>query len=57
MHILTQCVFSGGHFNPAVTLGVGLSSGMPWILMPFYVLAQLSGGILGAGVMRVSLII
>ncbi|XP_056406241.1 aquaporin-8-like isoform X2 [Hyla sarda] len=39
---------SGGHFNPAVTLGVVISGGMtPILLVPYWV-CQLAGGILGA---------
>ncbi|KAM4031410.1 aquaporin-8-like [Anomaloglossus baeobatrachus] len=39
---------SGGHFNPAVTLGVVISGGLtPILLVPYWV-CQLSGGMLGA---------
>ncbi|XP_063817105.1 aquaporin-8-like [Pseudophryne corroboree] len=39
---------SGGHFNPAVTLGVVISGGLtPILLIPYWV-CQLSGGMLGA---------
>lgn len=40
--------FSGGHFNPAVTLGITLSGGNPVILSIFYFIAQLLGGMVGA---------
>lgn len=43
---------SGGHFNPAVTLGVTLAGGLPVFLAPAYLIAQLIGGILGASLVR-----
>jgi len=39
---------SGGHFNPAVTLGLAVAGRTPWRDVPGYVLAQLVGGLLGA---------
>ncbi|XP_045214723.2 aquaporin-8-like [Mercenaria mercenaria] len=43
---------SGGHFNPAVTLGVTLAGGLPVVLAPAYIIAQIVGGILGASLVR-----
>lgn len=37
---------SGGHFNPAVTLGAALGGRLPWRLVGVYVAAQLLGGLL-----------
>ncbi|WP_212746890.1 aquaporin [Sinomonas gamaensis] len=45
---------SGGHFNPAVTLGTAVAGRTPWKAVPGYVLAQLVGGALGALVLWVS---
>jgi glycerol uptake facilitator protein len=39
---------SGGHLNPAVTLGLCLAGKTAWSLMPLYFSAQLLGAILGA---------
>ncbi|WP_066038886.1 MIP/aquaporin family protein [Herbiconiux solani] len=39
---------SGGHFNPAVTLGTAIAGRLPWGLVPLYVIAQLLGGFAGA---------
>jgi glycerol uptake facilitator protein len=39
---------SGAHINPAVTLAVALSGGIPWSAVPVYWAAQLSGGIVGS---------
>ena len=41
-------VASGGHFNPAVTFGAALMKKISPIDAVIYILAQLSGGILGA---------
>lgn len=41
-------VASGGHFNPAVTFGAALLKKISPIDAVIYILAQLSGGILGA---------
>jgi aquaporin Z len=37
---------SGGHFNPAVTLGAALGGRLPWSAAPIYVGAQLVGALL-----------
>src|SRR6056297_2657302 len=39
---------SGGHFNPAVSLGLAMGGRFPWSEMPFYWVAQLLGGALAA---------
>jgi aquaporin Z len=39
---------SGGHFNPAVTLGAAMAGRMPWRDVPGYWIAQLVGGILAS---------
>ena len=39
---------SGGHFNPAVSLGLAIGGRLPWSdLLPYWI-AQLGGGVLGA---------
>jgi glycerol uptake facilitator-like aquaporin len=40
---------SGAHFNPAVSLVMALRAALPWSLFCAYVLAQLLGAALGAG--------
>lgn len=39
---------SGGHFNPAVSVGLAVAGKFEWKDLPFYVAAQVVGGILGA---------
>ncbi len=41
---------SGGHLNPAVTLGAAVIGKLPWIAVPRYLLGQLIGAFLGAAV-------
>lgn len=38
---------SGGHFNPAVTVGAALAGRMAWKDTPVYVAAQVVGGLIG----------
>jgi glycerol uptake facilitator protein len=39
---------SGGHYNPAVTLGLCIAKKTPWNLMPIYFLGQFMGAFIGA---------
>ncbi|MFE7775933.1 MIP/aquaporin family protein [Streptomyces sp. NPDC057445] len=43
----TSAPLSGGHLNPAVTVGVAVDTG-EWSKVPLYVLGQMTGAILGA---------
>ncbi|XP_051274506.1 aquaporin-8a.1 [Dicentrarchus labrax] len=43
---------SGGHFNPAVSLSAYLCGGMDLLLLVPYILAQMLGGLGGAGLTR-----
>lgn len=42
---------SGGHFNPAVSLGLWAAGRFPASQLPGYMIAQVIGGLLGAGVL------
>ncbi|WP_327291937.1 MIP/aquaporin family protein [Streptomyces sp. NBC_01198] len=39
--------YSGGHLNPAVTLGIAIKTG-EWSKVPYYLLGQLIGALIGA---------
>lgn len=39
---------SGGHVNPAVTLGLAVTGRFPWRYVPAYLVAQVVGSVLGA---------
>lgn len=38
---------SGGHFNPAVTVGLAAAGKFPWKSVPTYLIAQFIGGVVG----------
>lgn len=44
---------SGGHFNPAVTVGLAFGGRIPWSDVVQYVIAQVLGGIAGAAILYV----
>jgi aquaporin Z len=41
---------SGGHFNPAITLGVAAAGRFPWNEVVGYIVAQLVGGVIGSSI-------
>ncbi len=43
---------SGGHFNPAVTVGLWIAKKIPTSSLPFYIGAQLIGGVLAGLALR-----
>jgi aquaporin Z len=42
---------SGGHFNPAVSLGLAVAGRLPWRDLPGYAVAQVVGAVAGAAVL------
>jgi glycerol uptake facilitator-like aquaporin len=48
--ILTFSPISGAHFNPAVTVADASQQGVRWKTAGLYSIAQIGGGVLGAGV-------
>jgi hypothetical protein len=47
-------LFSGGHFNPAVSFAVALARKMSFLQMTLYWFAQIAGAIVGALFLRVN---
>lgn len=45
---------SGAHLNPAVTLALAITGKFPWSQVPTYMLAQLSGAMIGAAMVWLS---
>jgi aquaglyceroporin related protein len=41
---------SGGHLNPAITLGMAAWRKFPWTKVPLYIFAQILGGVVGAAI-------
>lgn len=46
--------FSGSHFNPPFTIAIYLCGGMELMMVGPYLVSQLIGGVLGAGMAKVS---
>src|SRR5437763_12871408 len=48
--VAVYCVvsISGAHLNPAVTLGLAAIGKFSWSLVPTYILAQVTGAVIGA---------
>lgn len=44
---------SGGHFNPAVSVGLAIGGRFSWGELPGYVIAQVLGAIVGGGILYV----
>src|SRR6266481_3507713 len=44
---------SGGHFNPAVSVGLWAGGRFPQSHLPGYIVAQVAGGVVGAAVLYV----
>ena len=46
---------SGGHFNPAVSVGLAVGRRFPWTRVPTYVIAQAAGATVAALLLRLTL--
>ncbi|KAA0920047.1 aquaporin Z [Dietzia sp. ANT_WB102] len=44
---------SGGHFNPAVTIGAAIAGRLPWAKTPVYIVSQVVGGLIAGGLILV----
>ena len=54
--VAVYCVaqFSDAHINPAVTLGVAVTGGISWAMVPGYTIAQFLGAFVGAVIVWLS---
>jgi len=48
MGVVISGSFSGGHLNPAVSVGLAIVGKFSWSLVPGYILAQILGALMGA---------
>jgi len=49
--VFSVAAISGAHLNPAVSVALAVAGKFPWDKVPGYVLAQMLGGMSGAGLM------
>ena len=47
MGVLVAGPYTGAHINPAVSLGLAAAGMFPWASVPYYIAAQMIGGVLG----------
>ncbi|SER18040.1 MIP/aquaporin family protein [Pedobacter rhizosphaerae] len=46
--VVVAAPYSGAHLNPVVTLALAIAQKFDWIKVPYYILAQLCGAIIGS---------
>lgn len=46
--VVIAAPFSGAHLNPAVTIALAIAQKFQWIKVPYYILAQLCGAMVGS---------
>jgi glycerol uptake facilitator protein len=46
--VVIAAPFSGAHLNPAVTIALAIAQKFNWVKVPYYILAQLCGAIVGS---------
>lgn len=46
--VVVAAPYSGAHLNPIVTLGAAIAHKFAWNLVPYYVLSQIAGAMLGS---------
>lgn len=46
--VVISAPYSGAHLNPAVTIALAIAQKFDWIKVPYYILAQLCGAMLGS---------
>jgi len=46
--VVVAAPYSGAHLNPAVTIALAIAQKFDWVKVPYYILAQLCGAIIGS---------
>ncbi len=46
--VVISAPYSGAHLNPAVTIALAIAQKFDWIKVPYYILAQLCGAMIGS---------
>lgn len=46
--VVISAPYSGAHLNPAVTIALAIAQKFEWIKVPYYILAQLCGAMIGS---------
>ncbi|RYG08080.1 MAG: aquaporin family protein [Chitinophagaceae bacterium] len=46
--VVIAAPYSGAHLNPAVTIAFAITQKFAWVKVPYYILAQLSGAMVGS---------
>jgi len=52
--VVVAAPYSGAHLNPAVSIGLAIAGKFEWTNVPNYVLAQLLGAMIGAGIVWIT---
>ena len=51
--VVVAAPYSGAHINPAVSIGLAVAGKFPWAHVPYYIISQVLGAMLGAFVVWV----
>ena len=52
--VVVAAPYSGAHLNPAVSIGLAVAGKFEWTHVPNYILAQLLGAMIGAGIVWIT---
>ena len=52
--VVVAAPYSGAHINPAVSIGLAIAGKFPWHSVPYYILAQFIGAMIGASIVWIT---
>jgi len=52
--VVVAAPYSGAHLNPAVSIGLAVAGKFEWTNVPIYILAQILGAMIGAGIVWIT---